>query len=44
MILGGLAYSAISVYEWAQSAFHLWVKAAGFVLLLEGTVTFATQK
>lgn len=44
MILGGLAYSAISVFHWAKSAFHMWVKAVGFVLLLEGMVTFSNER
>ena len=44
MVVGGLAFSAVSIYQWAEQAFHLWVKALGFVLLLEGTVTFSTQK
>ena len=44
MVVGGLVYSAISVYRWAEYAFHLWIKALGFVLLLEGTVTFSTER
>jgi hypothetical protein len=44
MVIGGLAYSAISVYIWAKQAFHMWVKAIGFVLLLEGTVTFSQER
>lgn len=43
MAMGGLAYSAISVYHWAESAFHMRIKAVGFVLLLEGTVTFSKE-
>ena len=43
MVAGGLAYSAISVYVWAKQAFHMWIKAIGFVLLLEGTVTFSKE-
>lgn len=41
LVVGGLAYSAISVYKWAKMAFQMTLKAAGFVLLLEGVVTFA---
>ena len=41
LVVGGLAYSAISVYKWAKMAFQMIIKAAGFVLLLEGVVTFA---
>ena len=44
MVAGGLAYSAISVINWAKQAFQMWVKAVGFVLLLEGTVTFSKEK
>jgi len=44
MVVGGLAYSAISVFTWAKQAFHMGIKALGFVLLLEGTVTFATER
>lgn len=41
MVIGGLVYSAISVFKWAMQAFHMIAKAVGFVLLLEGVVTFA---
>lgn len=44
MIVGGLAYSAITVFKWADQAFHMKIKALGFVLLLEGTVTFSTER
>ncbi len=44
MVVGGLAYSAITVFTWARQAFHLTLKALGFVLLLEGAVTFSTQQ
>lgn len=43
MVVGGLTYSATSVYAWARQAFHYRLKALGFVFLLEGTVTFATE-
>jgi hypothetical protein len=43
MVAGGLAYSAISIYMWAKQAFEIWIKAVGFVLLLEGTVTFSDE-
>lgn len=42
LVAGGLAYSAISVYTWAVQAFHYRLKALGFVVLLEGTLTFCT--
>ncbi len=38
VVLGGLGYSAKTVYEWAKLAFHLPFKAAGFVVLLEGVM------
>lgn len=41
MVAGGLLYSAVSVYVWAKQTFELTVKAAGFVLLTEGAVTFS---
>ncbi len=41
MVAGGLLYSAVSVYKWAQQAFQMVAKAVGFVVLVEGTVTFS---
>jgi uncharacterized protein YqgC (DUF456 family) len=41
LVLGGLAYSATTVAGWARIAFASWVKAIGFVVLLEGTMTLA---
>ncbi len=41
LIVGGLLYSAISVFRWAKTAFRMTAKAVGFVVLLEGVVTFA---
>lgn len=38
LVLGGLAFSAKTVYEWAKLAFDNGVKAAGFVVLLEGVM------
>lgn len=35
---GGLAFSFLTVFHWAQKAFENWVKAAGFVILLEGVM------
>lgn len=37
-VLGGLCYSALTVYQWARRAVGHSVKAAGFVLLLEGVM------
>ena len=42
LVAGALAYSAISVYTWAVEAFHYRIKALGFVVLLEGTMTFCS--
>lgn len=42
LVGGGLVYSAISVYTWAKEAFHYRLKALGFVVLLEGTLTFCS--
>jgi len=38
LVLGGLAFSAKTVFEWARLAFDNGVKAAGFVVLLEGVM------
>lgn len=43
LVIGGLVYSAISVFKWARMAFNMSAKAYGFVVLLEGVVTFATS-
>jgi uncharacterized membrane protein HdeD (DUF308 family) len=40
IVLGGLIYSAITVFTWAVLAFQNRLKAFGFVLLLEGVMTF----
>lgn len=41
MVIGGLIYSAMTVFSWAKVAFKNPVKAVGFVVLLEGTMTFS---
>jgi hypothetical protein len=47
LVLGGLLFSAITVYSWAYEAFETSrkfvsvLKAVGFTLLLEGTLTCA---
>lgn len=38
LVLGGLAYSSTNVYSWGRQAFRGRVKAAAFVLLLEGVL------
>ena len=40
LVAGGLTYSAMTVYSWAKIAFKLPLKALGFVILLEGGMTF----
>jgi hypothetical protein len=39
LVLGGLVYSARTVYEWARLAFVSPMKALGFTVLLEGVMT-----
>ena len=38
LVLGGLVYSATTVYGWAKLAFGSGVKAAGFCVLVEGVL------
>ena len=40
-VAGGLAYSAITVFKWGCLAFQSKPKALGFVILIEGVMTFA---
>lgn len=44
LVVGGLIYSAKTVFEWGQVAFSSRVKAAGFVLLLEGVMITSTTR
>lgn len=39
LVVAGLAYSALTVYDWAKVAFGNPIKAGGFVILLEGVMT-----
>jgi VIT1/CCC1 family predicted Fe2+/Mn2+ transporter len=41
LVLGGLFFSAKTVFDWARLAFKHPVKALGFVLLMEGVMTFS---
>jgi hypothetical protein len=41
MVVGGLMFSAMTVFGWARTALHHPAKAAGFVLLTEGVMTFS---
>jgi len=43
LVLGGLLFSAKTVYQWATAAFADRAKAAGFVVMLEGTLLFSTN-
>lgn len=43
IVVGGLIYSARTVYQWGKLAFSSWAKAAGFTLLLEGVMTLSSQ-
>jgi hypothetical protein len=40
LVAGGLLYSSISVYTWAVKIFRWRLRALGFVVLLESTLTF----
>lgn len=42
IVLGGLAYSALTVYEWGAKAFENRLKALGFVFLIEGIMTLSS--
>lgn len=39
LVLGGLLFSALTVYQWGRAAFGSAAKAAGFAVLLEGVLT-----
>ena len=41
LVAGGLLYSATTVFIWARAAFGSVVKSLGFVVLLEGILTFS---
>lgn len=41
LVLGGLMFSAMTVYSWAQLAFKRAAKSVGFVVLLEGVMIMA---
>lgn len=43
LVLGGLAYSAKTVYDWGKRAFTSGFKALGFVVLLEGVMVAASS-
>ncbi len=40
LVAGGLTFSALTVFQWAKLAFRQSLKALGFVILLEGAMTF----
>ena len=39
LVLGGLLFSALTVYQWGRMAFGSGAKALGFAVLLEGVLT-----
>jgi hypothetical protein len=43
LVLGGLVFSAKTVWQWTSEAFGDPWKATGFVILLEGVMTLSTQ-
>lgn len=43
IVIGGLLYSALTVYRWGRMAFGSVVKAIGFTVLLEGVMTLSDQ-
>lgn len=42
LVLGGLVYSAKTVFDWGRRAFNSGAKAMGFVVLLEGVMVAAS--
>ena len=44
LVACGLAYSALTVFDWARVAFRHPVKALGFCGLLEGVMTFSNTQ
>lgn len=42
IVVGGCLFSAITVYKWGARAFDSALKAAGFVVLSEGVMTFSS--
>lgn len=43
LVIAGLIYSATTVFNWGVSAFSSKAKAFGFVVLLEGVLTFSPE-
>lgn len=41
LVAGGMAFSAKTVFDWARHAFHSALKAAAFVILIEGAMIFS---
>lgn len=41
LVIGGLIYSALTVFGWAKMAFGNGLKAFGFVVLIEGVMTLS---
>lgn len=43
IVVGGLLYSASTVYRWGRMAFSSWYKALGFTALIEGVMSLSDQ-
>lgn len=43
LVIAGLLYSATTVFNWGVSAFSSKIKSVGFVVLLEGILTFSPE-
>jgi hypothetical protein len=44
LVAGGLVFSAKTVYQWARLAFDDWMKALGFVILVEGVMVCSSTR
>lgn len=42
MVFGGLVFSCLSVFSFSRSVFGSWYKALGFVMAIEGYMTFTS--
>ncbi len=41
LVLGGMAFSAKTVYQWTKAAYHDMIKAIGTVVIIEGVMIFS---
>lgn len=44
LVLGGLLFSARTVYQWGRLALDSWPKALGFTVLVEGVMVASSQR